>query len=72
MLTLISCPECGVPAEITDRFSLPSTDGPVDHVTVTCARRHHFRMPSDSLPAADQEQLRRPEPAPPAPIAPLA
>ncbi len=50
MLTVISCPECGVPAEITDRFSLPSTDGPVAHVATSCAAGHHFRMPTDWLP----------------------
>jgi hypothetical protein len=42
---------------ITDRFSLTSTDGPVDHVVVQCAAGHHFRMPSDMLPAPEQEQL---------------
>jgi len=49
MLTVISCPECGVPAEITDRFSLPSTDGPVAHVATSCAAGHHFRMPAGML-----------------------
>jgi len=49
MLTVISCPECGVPAEITDRFSLPSTDGPVAHVATSCMAGHHFRMPAEML-----------------------
>lgn len=62
MLTLISCPECDVPAEVTDRFTLPSTDGPVDHVALRCAAGHHFRMASDLLPADSQEQLRAREP----------
>jgi hypothetical protein len=57
MLTLIFCPECDVPAEVTDRFSLPSTEGPVDHVALACAAGHHFRMPSDMLAAEAQEQL---------------
>ena len=60
MLTIISCPDCGVPAEITERFSLPSTHGPVDHIVVHCARGHHFRMPADRLPAAQQEGLATP------------
>jgi hypothetical protein len=60
MLTLIVCPECDVPAEVTDRFSLPSTEGPVDHVALACAAGHHFRMPSDMLQAQAQEQLRVP------------
>ncbi len=54
MLELIGCPECARPAEITDRFTLPSTDGPVDHVVLHCAGGHHFRMPSDLLPAYAQ------------------
>ena len=49
MLTVIACPGCGVPAEITERFWLPSTDGPVAHVVVHCAAGHHFRMPADRL-----------------------
>jgi hypothetical protein len=44
-----SCPDCGVPAEITEVFSLPSTEGPVEHVVVHCAAGHHFRMPADWL-----------------------
>jgi hypothetical protein len=57
VLTLIFCPECDVPADVTERFSLPSTEGPVDHVALACAAGHHFRMPSDMLPAEAQEQL---------------
>ena len=62
MLTLISCPECDVPAEVTDRFALASTDGPVDHVALRCAAGHHFRMAADRLPAKSQQQLRAHEP----------
>src|SRR6266436_4309025 len=57
LLTVISCPDCGVPAEITERFSLPSTDGPLKHVALSCAAGHHFRMAVDRLPAQAQEQL---------------
>ena len=57
MLTVIACPECDTPAEITERFSLPSTDGPVEHVVVQCAAGHHFRMAADMLPAEQQQQL---------------
>jgi hypothetical protein len=52
-----ACPECGLPAEITDRFSLPSTDGPVEHVAVACLSGHHFRMGSGQLP--DQQHAGR-------------
>jgi hypothetical protein len=49
VLTVISCPDCGVPAEITECFSLASSDGPVAHVAVCCAAGHHFRMAADRL-----------------------
>ena len=54
MTTAVACPPCHVPAEITDRFSLSSTDGPVAHVAVSCAAGHHFRMPADRLPVRPQ------------------
>jgi hypothetical protein len=52
MLILTSCPDCHAPAEITERFTLASTDGPVAHVAVSCLSGHHYRMPADKLPAA--------------------
>ena len=68
MLSLTSCPECGVPAEITERFSLPSTDGPLVHVAVSCAANHHFRMPAAGLPGQARNPVRaavvRREPSP--------
>ena len=48
-LALTVCPECELPAEVKDRFVLPSTEGPVDHVALQCVARHHFRMPSAML-----------------------
>src|SRR5215467_7780870 len=57
LLTVIPCPDCGVPAEVTERFSLSSTDGPVRHVALSCATGHHFRMAVDRLPAQGREQL---------------
>jgi hypothetical protein len=57
VLTVIACPQCNVPAEVTERFSLPSTDGPLPHVALSCAGGHHFRMAVDRLPAGAQQQL---------------
>ncbi len=59
MLTLTSCPECHAPAEITDRFTLASTDGPVAHVAVSCLAGHHYRMPADKLPLSADPPPRR-------------
>jgi hypothetical protein len=49
MLTIVSCPQCGHPAEIIDRFVLESTDGPAEHVRVLCLARHHFMLPTEAL-----------------------
>jgi hypothetical protein len=45
---LVECPTCGVPAEITDRFTLGGAPGPVEHVKVVCVRRHWYTLPVDS------------------------
>jgi hypothetical protein len=52
---LTPCPQCGLPAEIRERFWLQSTDGPVDHVAVSCIDGHHFRMAADRLVAEPVE-----------------
>jgi hypothetical protein len=49
MQSVIACPECGLPAEITERFWLSSTDGPVEHVALACVDGHYFRMPADRM-----------------------
>ena len=48
-MDLTSCPECGVPAEVTWRFVAKSTDCPVDHVQPRCIRQHTFLGPAASL-----------------------
>ena len=50
-MSIMPCPGCGVPAEITERFILASTDGPITHVAVCCVDGHHYRMEADRLPA---------------------
>ncbi|HEY6796530.1 MAG TPA: hypothetical protein VI248_17785 [Kineosporiaceae bacterium] len=43
-MEIITCPDpdCGAPAEIVDRWTVQSTDGPVEHVTTRCLHRHRF------------------------------
>ncbi len=41
---LVGCSACAAPAEVVDRFVLQSTDGPIEHATVTCADRHRFTV----------------------------
>ena len=45
-LELTHCPECGAPAEIVDRFLLPSTDGPIEHVKTRCVTGPWFVGPA--------------------------
>lgn len=56
---VIGCPECHAPAEITDRFDLPGTDGPVGHVRTRCVDRHLFTLLTERLPAATVPQPAR-------------
>jgi hypothetical protein len=51
-MELTTCPDCGLPAEIMDRFSLYSTDGPIEHVKVYCVKQHWFVVPMERLAAA--------------------
>jgi hypothetical protein len=50
-MSAMTCPGCGATAEVTERFTLASTDGPVAHVALSCAVGHHYRMAADRLPA---------------------
>lgn len=45
------CPEsdCGLPAEITDRVVVESTDGPVECVRTCCVLEHRFFIPIEHL-----------------------
>jgi len=61
-LTLVPCPTCGEPAEVTDRVSLASTGGQVEHLCLRCLDGHHFRAPADLLSAECQRQLRAQDP----------
>jgi hypothetical protein len=45
-LELTSCPECGLPAEVIDRFTLSSTDGPVEYVKTRCVTGPWFTTPA--------------------------
>jgi hypothetical protein len=52
VLWLIPCPQPQLPAEVTDRFTLGSTDGPVVHVALCYVAGHYFQMALDMLPAS--------------------
>jgi hypothetical protein len=40
---------CGLPAEVTDRVTMRSTDGPVEILKISCPAGHWFNAPLDSL-----------------------
>jgi hypothetical protein len=50
---LIACPqpECLAPAQVLDRFTLASTDGPVEHVKTMCLAGHGFTPTAETVAA---------------------
>jgi hypothetical protein len=50
-MDIFSCPEgaCGAPAEVTDRWTWASTEGPMEHVRTMCLRGHSFTVPLERL-----------------------
>jgi hypothetical protein len=48
---LVNCPTCGLPAEITDRFTLNGAPTPVEHVKIVCVAGHWYTPPVDQLVA---------------------
>ena len=59
----LSCPayldndgdvRCGLPAEVECRYTISSTDGPLDSAKIRCPRGHWFNGPIDSLTAPGQ------------------
>lgn len=40
---------CGLPAEVQDRYTASSTDGPLESVRIQCPRGHWFNGPLESM-----------------------
>jgi hypothetical protein len=54
-LELTHCPDCGLPAEVVHRATLPSTDGPIEHVKTRCITGHWYMTPvGDEMPLPDR------------------
>jgi hypothetical protein len=49
----VSCPECGLPAEVIGRVTLQSTHGPVEHVKTRCVTGPWFLTPADAVAARE-------------------
>lgn len=52
---LLNCPECGLPAEIVDRFTLDGSPTPVEHIKLVCIAGHWLTPPIDSIPKSTFE-----------------
>jgi len=48
---VVACPDptCQAPAWLSDRWTFPSTDGPVEHVKTGCGAGHWFTPMAASL-----------------------
>jgi hypothetical protein len=40
---------CGLPAEVQDRYTMTSTDGPLESARIRCPEGHMFNGPVESL-----------------------
>lgn len=51
MTETVRCPdpECTALAEVVDRWTWNSTDGPIEHVRTRCLARHIFTPPAAML-----------------------
>ena len=56
--TFLDCPayldrqgavRCGLPAEVEDRYTMTSTDGPLESARIRCPEGHMFNGPIESL-----------------------
>jgi sarcosine oxidase delta subunit len=48
-MDLVTCPECGQPADVEWRSDVASTDGPVELAKIRCTQWHHFLMPAEQI-----------------------
>jgi hypothetical protein len=49
IVMLADCPDCGLPATVESRGTIPSTTGEIDLVYLRCVNRHWFLAPRDRL-----------------------
>ena len=52
MSDTIPYPQCGAAAEITKRFWLDSTDGPIEHLKTGCLSKHWFTPRPETVRAS--------------------
>ena len=50
---------CGLPAEVHYRYTMNSTDGPLESAKISCPCGHHFNGPIDCLTVPEQPAVHR-------------
>ena len=64
---LVDCPaflgrdgavRCGLPAEVETRYTIGSTDGPLEGARIRCPRGHWFNGPIEALSATGSRRTR--------------
>jgi hypothetical protein len=58
---LVNCVTCGLPAEVTDRFTFGGAPGPVEHAKIVCVRKHWYTLPVDMFPMRACQSTRPPQ-----------
>jgi hypothetical protein len=65
-MTFLDCPayldrpgtvRCGLPAEVEDRYTMTSTDGPLESARIRCPDGHMFNGPVESLTSATSDRV---------------
>jgi hypothetical protein len=65
-MTFLDCPayldrrgtvRCGLPAEVEDRYTVTSTDGPLESARIRCPDGHMFNGPLESLTFATSDRI---------------
>lgn len=46
---VVACPSCDLPAIVEGRFHLDSTDGPVEHLRISCIGGHGWLLLADRV-----------------------
>ena len=73
-LMFLNCPaymdkdgaaRCGLPAEVHCRYTMNSTDGPLESAKISCPRGHHFNGPIDCLAVPEQSAATAESASPP-------
>ncbi len=74
--TFLNCPaymdndgakRCGLPAEVEYRYTMDSTDGPLESAKISCPRGHHFNGLIECLTAREQPAATAVSVSPPPP-----